>query len=148
MLTIRNTLLFGLLLIASTAISANDLLQNLTSQLGITTEQAAGGAGALFNMAKSQLSGDEFSQIAAAVPNIDTLMAAAPAITESTAGAVSSMIGSESGLGNLASLASSFSQLGLSSDMIAQFTPIVFDYLQQAGGANLMEMMKGALALP
>jgi hypothetical protein len=148
MQTIRNFFLFCLLLIASTAISANELIQSLTSQLGITTEQATGGAGALFNMAKSQLTSDEFSQIAAAVPDINTLIAAAPAITESTSGAVSSMLGSESGLANLASLATSFSQLGLTSDMIAQFTPIVFDYLQQAGGNNLMEMMKGALALP
>jgi hypothetical protein len=147
MQTIRNIFLLCLLLISSTAISANELIQNLTNQLGITTEQATGGAGALFNLAKSQLTSEDFSQIAAAVPDIDNLIAAAPAVTESTTGAVSSMLGSESGLGSLASLASSFSKLGLSSDMIGQFTPIVLDYLQQAGGTNLMEMMKGALAL-
>jgi hypothetical protein len=147
MQTIRNIFLLCLLLISSTAISANELIQNLTNQLGITTEQATGGAGALFNLAKSQLTSEDFSQIAAAVPDIDNLIAAAPAVTESTTGAVSSMLGSESGLGSLASLASSFSKLGLSSDMIGQFTPIVLDYLQQAGGTNLMEMTKGALAL-
>jgi hypothetical protein len=148
---IRYLTLSCLLFLSSTALSANDLLQSLTSQLGITTEQAAGGAGALFNLAKNRLGGEDFSQIAAAVPDIDSLISAAPAVTESAASegasAVASMLGGESGLSNLATLATSFSQLGLSADMIAQFTPIVLDYLQQVGGTSVMEMMKGALAL-
>jgi flavorubredoxin len=144
---IRNLALTCLLLLSSSPLYANDLLQNLTSQLGITTEQAAGGAGAMFNLAKSRLSSEDFSQIAATVPDIDGLMAAAPALTESANNAVATMLGGENGLGNLATLAISFGQLGLSSDMITQFTPIVLQYLQQVGGDTVMEVMKGVLAI-
>lgn len=147
MQTIRNVILSSLLLLSSTAIYANDLLQSLTSQLGVTTEQAVGGAGALFNLAKSRLPGADYAQIASVVPDIDNLIAAAPQVKDSATGAVASMLGGENGLGSLATLASSFSQLGLSSDMISQFTPIVLDYLQQSGGTDVMALMKGALGL-
>jgi hypothetical protein len=144
---IRNLAIVCLLFTTSTTLSANDLLQSLSSQLGVTTEQAAGGAGALFNLAKSRLSSEDFSQIAGTVPDIDSLMAAAPALSESSTGAMASMLGGESGLGSLAALAGAFSQLGLSSDMIGQFTPIVLDYLQQVGGDTVMQVMQGALAM-
>jgi flavorubredoxin len=144
---IRNLAIAFLLLLSSSALSANDLIQSLTSQLGITTEQAAGGAGAMFNLAKSRLSSEDFSQIAASVPDIDGLMAAAPALTDTASDAVASMLGGENGLGSLASLAISFGQLGLPSDMITQFTPIILDYLQQVGGDTIMEVMKVALAM-
>jgi flavorubredoxin len=144
---IRNLAISCLLLLSSNALSANELLQSLTSQLGVTTEQAAGGAGAMFNLAKSRLSSEDFSQIASTVPDIDSLMAAAPTLTESATDAVASALGGESGLGNLATLAISFGQLGLSSDMITQFTPIVLDYLQQVGGDTVMEVMQGVLAM-
>ncbi|MCG7862974.1 MAG: DUF2780 domain-containing protein [Candidatus Thiodiazotropha endolucinida] len=146
---VRNLALACLLFLSSTAVSANSLLDSLTSQLGITTEQAAGGAGALFELAKNRLTNEDFSQIAAVVPDLDSLIAAAPSLSDATSGsgAVASMLGGESGLGNLAGLATSFSQLGLSPDMIGQFTPIVLEYLQQAGGGTVMEVMKGALAM-
>ncbi|MEW8230676.1 MAG: DUF2780 domain-containing protein [Candidatus Thiodiazotropha endolucinida] len=146
---VRNLALACLLFLSSTAVSANSLLDSLTSQLGITTEQAAGGAGALFGLAKNRLTNEDFSQIAAVVPDLDSLIAAAPSLSDATsgAGAVASMLGGESGLGNLAGLATSFSQLGLSPEMIGQFTPIVLEYLQQAGGGTVMEVMKGALAM-
>ncbi|MEW8489334.1 MAG: DUF2780 domain-containing protein [Candidatus Thiodiazotropha endolucinida] len=148
---VRNLALACLLFLSSTAVSTNSLLDSLTSQLGITTEQAAGGAGALFELARNRLTNEDFSQIAAVVPDLDSLIAAAPSLSDATsgagAGAVASMLGGESGLGNLAGLATSFSQLGLSPDMIGQFTPIVLEYLQQAGGGTVMEVMKGALAM-
>ncbi|MEW8027041.1 MAG: DUF2780 domain-containing protein [Candidatus Thiodiazotropha sp.] len=146
---IRYLALSCLLVLSTNVQAANGLLDNLTNQLGVTAEQAAGGAGALFNLAKNRLASEDFSQIAAVVPDIDSLIAAAPALSDTTSGAaaVASMLGGESGLGNLASLASSFSQLGLSTDMIGQFTPIVLEYLQQVGGGTVMEVMKGALAM-
>ncbi len=43
---------------------AQDLVGMLVSQLGVTSEQATGGAGAIFNLAKERLAPDQFSQIA------------------------------------------------------------------------------------
>jgi hypothetical protein len=70
---------------------AQDLVAMLVSQLGVTSEQATGGAGAIFNLAKERLAPDEFSQIAGAVPGIDSLMGAAPtAVAEGTTGGATS----------------------------------------------------------
>lgn len=54
------------------------LIEALTSGLGVTQEQAGGGAGAIFNYAKQQLDPGQFSQVAAAVPGMDDMMAIAP----------------------------------------------------------------------
>ncbi|MGD8912484.1 MAG: DUF2780 domain-containing protein [Candidatus Thiodiazotropha sp.] len=139
--------LICLLLLSTSTVYANELLHSLTSQLGISSEQAAGGAGSLFNLAKSRLSSEEFSQIAAVVPDIDGLIAAAPTMSESATGAVASMLGGDNDLNSLATLATSFNQLGLSSDMIGQFTPIILDYLNQVGGSTVVEVMKSVLAM-
>jgi hypothetical protein len=142
--------LFAIALLFTTASAfANGLLDALTSQLGVTSEQASGGAGSLFKMAQSNLSEDDFSQIAEVVPGIDDMMSAvAPAGKEpSTAGAVASMLGDNNSAGNLASLASSFGDLGMDSNMIGQFMPIILDYLKSQGGETVMSLMKGALSL-
>jgi hypothetical protein len=56
----------------------------LTKQLSITCPQARGGAGALFALAKSRLSADEFGKVSAAVPGMNGLLKAAPAPSESS----------------------------------------------------------------
>ena len=47
------------------------LVDLLSSQLGITKDQASGGAGAIFQLAKQNLTVEDFSSIAKAVPGID-----------------------------------------------------------------------------
>src|ERR1700761_2705470 len=47
-----------------------ELVGELTKGLSITPQQATGGAGALFGAAKSRLSPDNFSKIAAVVPGM------------------------------------------------------------------------------
>ncbi len=55
----------------------NELVSELTSKLGIQEDQAKGGAGLIFNVARARLGGD-FTKVAGAVPGIQGLMAAAP----------------------------------------------------------------------
>jgi Protein of unknown function VcgC/VcgE (DUF2780) len=64
---------------ADAAKASPDLVNALSKEIGATPEQAAGAAGALFNVAKSRLKPEQFSQIAAAVPGMDSLLSAAPA---------------------------------------------------------------------
>jgi hypothetical protein len=142
-------LLAIIMLFSTASVFANDLISVLTSQLGVTSEQASGGAGTLFQMAKTNLSESEFSQIAAVVPGIDEMMSAAESASKAseTISSVTSMLSDNSSTGNLASLASTFSELGMGSDMIGQFMPIILDYLQSTGGETVMSLMKGALSL-
>src|SRR5262245_21739673 len=51
-----------------------ELVNALSKELGSTPAQAAGAAGSLFSLAKSRLKADEFSQVAKAVPGMDSLL--------------------------------------------------------------------------
>lgn len=128
-----------------------DLIQLLTSQLGVTGEQATGGAGAMFEYAKDNLDPDDFAAIAQGIPAMDDLIAMAPEPENSSAlGESSSALTSAAGLGGfdksvggLAGLASSFESLGLNADMVSKFVPIVTDYVGSVSGADAMSLLQG-----
>ena len=124
------------------------LVDLLTSQLGINKDQASGGAGSIFQLAKQNLNVEDFSSVAKAVPGIDQMMGAAPKVegSSSTLGGISSMLGSKSKkVGGIAGLTGSFEKLGLSGDMVDKFIPIILDYVKKSGGENVMSLLKGAL---
>jgi hypothetical protein len=133
-----------------------ELIQQLVSSLGVNEDQAKGGAGLLFNLAKDKLGAGDFQQLTDKIPGVSDLLGAAPAPSAAASagggmmgalGGVASSLGAGGlgdklgGLGNLANLASGFSQLGLSSDMIGKFVPVVLSFVQNQGG----DSMKGLL---
>ena len=120
------------------------LVTALSKEIGSTPEQAAGAAGALFGVAKSRLKADEFSQVAKAVPGMDALLKAAPAMGggSGATGALSQIAGSA---GGLASAASAFSKLGLKPDMVAKAVPVLTSFVSKSGGAKVGELLTGAL---
>ena len=65
---------------------AIELVGLLTDQLGVTQDQATGGAGALFKMAKDNLSENDFGTVKNALRGIDTLMQSAPEVSGSATG--------------------------------------------------------------
>ena len=91
-----------------------DLLNMLTSQLGVSQEQAKGGAGLIFDLVKDKVSSSDFDSLTKAMPEATGMMAAAPKSGGGLMGAVgsiaSSLGGKESSLGNLAQLAGGFSK--------------------------------------
>ena len=124
-----------------------DLVNMLTSQLGIKEDQAAGGAGLLFNLAKEKLGGD-FSQVTNAIPEISNLIGKAP--TSSGGGLMGALGGLASSfgadkLGDLASLASGFSDLKLDTSMISKFVPIVLEYVKGKAGSGVVDLINKAL---
>ena len=124
------------------------LVDLLSSQLGITKDQASGGAGAIFQLAKQNLNGEDFSSVAKAVPGIDKMMGMAPKVEESlnTLGRISSMFGNSSKkVSGIAGLTSSFEKLGLSGNMVDTFIPIILDYVNKNGGEKVMSLLRGAL---
>ena len=142
--------LFSICWMAYTPVYAGDLglVDLLSSQLGVSKDQAEGGAGSIFQLAKQNLSVENFSEIAKAVPGIDQMIGAAPKTEGSSSilGGVSSMMGSSSSkLGGMAGLTSSFEKLGLTGDMVGKFTPVILDYVKNKGGEHVMNLLKGAL---
>jgi hypothetical protein len=129
---------------ASAAAKASpELVGALSKEIGGTPDQAAGAAGALFGIAKSRLKPEEFAQVATAVPGMDSLLQAAPAVGAATgAGALSQVAGSASGL---ATAASAFTKLGLKPDMVAKAVPVLTSFVTKSGGAKVGSLLAGVL---
>jgi hypothetical protein len=120
------------------------LVSALSKEMGATPEQSAGAAGALFGVAKSRLKADEFSQIATAVPGIDSLLKAAPGASGGLGGAAGlSQLGGSAA--SLATAASAFSKLGLKPEMVSKAIPVLTSFVTKSGGANVGELLAGAL---
>jgi hypothetical protein len=123
-----------------------ELVGMLTKGLKIKPDQAIGGAGALFGMAKTKLSPGDFTKVADVVPGLDGLLGAAP----KPAGGATDMLSSVGGMlpgkaGSIASMAGSFKSLGLSPDMAAKFVPIMSKYVQAKGGSDIAGLLTGVL---
>jgi uncharacterized protein VcgC/VcgE DUF2780 len=90
-------------------------------------------------IAKKQLGGDDFSKIASAIPNADSLMKNIPQTSGlgGMLGGLGGMLDGKAGnLGNLAALASGFSKLDMDSDMIQKFLPVDMSYFKEQGGSG------------
>ena len=125
-----------------------ELVALLVKNIGITTHQAEGGAGSIFNTAKQNMDAEDFLQVTSAMPEVEPLMAAAPKIKKGsgTLGGISSMLSKNTGsVGKMAGLYDSFSKLGLSKDMVGQFIPLILDYAKSKGGATVFNLLKTAL---
>lgn len=138
---------------APVAAQTPSLVNILVQQLGITPQQATGGAGSIFSVAKQSMSSASFGQVSKAVPGMNQLLTAAPALggssgstgASSLMGSVASALGGGSNLGNMATLASSFQSLGMGSGMMSQFIPVILQYIQARGGSTTMGLLQGAL---
>ena len=120
-----------------------ELIQLLTSQLGISNEQAKGGSGLLFKLAKDKLGGGDFSQIANAVPGLEDLISSAPKAggLAGALGGLASSFGGGGKLGNLAALAGGFKSLNLDPEMVSKFIPIVMSFVQSKGGDTIKDLL-------
>ena len=128
------------------------LTDMLTRQLGISQQQALGGAGAIFQAAQGNMKPQAFTTLSQSIPGMNNMLNAAPVIPDSIsnmAGGVSSMMGGTgNALGNTASLATSFQQLNLSPDMVGQFIPIITDYVRNSSGQVTADLLRSALSVP
>lgn len=127
-----------------------ELIQQLTQSLEVDEQQAKGGAGLIFKMAKEQLGDSEFAQVAGAVPGVSNLIGEAPTAGKGIAGAVGGLAGAMGGgsggqLANMAALAGGFSQLGLNPGMASKFIPIILSFTQSKGGDGVKNLLAGVL---
>ncbi len=135
-------LLVGVIVLCLTSVGGaqipgvnTEFIGSLAKEMGgATTGQAEGAAGAIFGLAKSRLNPADFAKVNGAVPGMDGLLKAAPAL------------GAASGaMGGLGSLAGSFSKLGLKPDMVAKAIPVVTNYVTKSGGAEVGKLLAGVL---
>jgi hypothetical protein len=112
----------------------NPLMGMLTSQLGVTEQQATGGLGSYLTLAQEKLAKGDFDKIASLVPGASKYMEQAKAL-----GAVAGP------LKNLAGLNGALGKLGMQPETVAKFAPTVTDYLGKAGGSGVQSMLSGML---
>lgn len=134
---------------ASTAASAMGLIPSLTENLQVTEGQAAGGTGALLQMAQSSLSGDDFSALTEYLPESDTLMKAAPMLggTDSAMGSMLKTVGQYSESAKMAGqVASQFEALGLDPAMVGKYIVQIQQFLESSGGKTAVDLFSKGVA--
>ncbi len=132
---------------AAQAVQPGSLAELLMQRTGATEAQAQGGAGALFQIAKTKMSADSFTQLEQSVPGMQGMLGAAPALSQpgGLAGQLSSIAGASGGTaGNLISVVSAFQQQGMSPTMVQQFIPVVIDYVKAHGNEALVNTLSAA----
>lgn len=112
--------------IADAGLSTNPLVGSLTKNLGVTPTQAIGGSAALLNDAKKDMKPADFQTLTTKMPQVGTLLAAAPAAT--------------------GTLPAQFSALGMNPEMIGKFVPFVLDYIKSGTTPAMANLVQAALA--
>lgn len=115
--------------VADNALVSNPLIKNITTTLGVTPTQAIGGTAAVLNDAKGKMKPADFATLTKQVPQVKTLLAAAP-----------------EGMLALGNTESQFSMLGMDASMITKFTPLVLDYLQSGAAPGMDKILSTVFA--
>lgn len=105
------------------------LTELLMQQLGVTQQQAEGGAGALFQLAKTRMSAGNFTALSNSVPEMQAMLAAAPAVAPIGGGG----------------MAATFLQLDLAPEMVQKFIPIMVQYVQNSSRSTVAAAFQSAL---
>jgi hypothetical protein len=108
------------------------LTRSLTGNLGVSPSQAMGGVGSMLSYAQSKLTPSQFQGIAKALPGAESSIEAAKSLG-AAAGPITDKVG----------LTSAFSKLGMGSDMVSKFVPVVSDAISKSGGADLAKQFAG-----
>ncbi|WP_027351315.1 DUF2780 domain-containing protein [Halotalea alkalilenta] len=114
---------------------ASQLVDSLTSQLGVNRQQAIGGAAAMLAQAKGALGDNQFSQLSNQAPGIDGLLSSANATGGgSLLSQVSSLAGGQGqSQGDNGMVDAAFKALGMDSSMTSQFAPVMLQYFGGQG---------------
>ena len=117
---------------AAAGAPTGNLADMVSKELGLTSDQAKAGAGAVLAYAEGKLPAADFQKVASVLPNGSANLQAAK-----DAGAVSGPITDQAGLN------SAFSKLGITPDVAAKFVPMVSNYISKVGGPEVAKLMQG-----
>ena len=127
------------------------IVDEIMKQVGVSKEQAEGGLGLIFKLAKDKL-GADFSQVSNVVPEANGLIGKAPAEEQDAGGGLMGMLGgmaSKMGLGNLgklAELAVQFKKLGLDMETVQKYVKVVMAFVESKGGTVVKDLLNKVLA--
>jgi hypothetical protein len=123
-----------------------ELIDQLTKNLGITGQQAEGGAGVLFKAAKDKLGPAEFDNLLSGVPGLSDVMKKAPAAGGGLGGMLGGLAGAVGGnAGLIATVVTGFGKLGLRADDAKKFVPVILDFLRSKVGPDVVSKLEKTL---
>jgi hypothetical protein len=125
------------------------LLQSVTSNLGVTSEQAKGGIAALVNYAKQNITEEQFATLAQKVPGLDSVMEYLPMVQEASRSGLGGLMDKAAGynetLGQLNNLNKQFESLGLDTAMIKGYAQQATEYLDTPQGQEAKKLLTDGL---
>lgn len=130
---------------------AGELTNLLVQRLGVTPQQAMGGAGALLQIAKTRMNPDAFAKLSTQIPDIQQLLSAVPTLKPQTglgglAGKLGGLAGNSS-IGTALTAVSIFQQLGMKPETMEKFIPVVIDYARGNTDEAIAGGLKAALSV-
>jgi hypothetical protein len=136
-----------LLLMLSFQATARDyddgVVSVITDELDISSSQARGGVGAIFAYADNYLDDDDFETVADGIPDIDSLIDAAPDVDDDSFFGVRDTLSElDSPVAGRSTLIDAFDELDMDRDMIDEFLTIVYDYVEDASGERAKEILE------
>jgi hypothetical protein len=129
-----------------------DIVSELASKAGVSSDLAKKGVGALLSFIKAKLPDDASSKVLSAFPGADNLMAAADkAGEESSAGILSTVSGLAGklfgGAGAVTALLSKLTQLGFSEEQLQKFLPAVLEFVKSKLPPDIMDKLTGLIPI-
>jgi hypothetical protein len=123
-----------------------ELIDMLTSNLGVSGAQAEGGAAVLLKAAREKLGGGEFDKLLGGVPGLSDLMKKAPASGGGLGGMLGSLAGAMGGnAGLIATIVGGFGKLGLTADHAKKFAPIIMQFLKAKVSPDVVTKLENTL---
>jgi hypothetical protein len=112
-----------------------DIISELASKSGVSSDLAKKGVGALLSFIQEKLPADSFSKVLSAIPGGDNMMAAVGETgPEPSAGVLNTISGLAGklfgGAGGATALVSKLTQLGFSADQLQKFLPTAIEFLK------------------
>ena len=126
----------------------DQIIRTLASQLGIGTDQAEAGAGAILKLIREQAAAVDFQQLLSAVPDATQWMGRASAVGSEGGGLfgpAAQLIGGLTGSSNLAEAVSALGKTGIGPDAAARFVPEFLGLLQSQAGADLVARLASSV---
>lgn len=123
-----------------------ELIDLLVKQLGVTEQQAEGGAGVLLRAARAKLGSRHFDELLGGVGGIDGLLGRAP-----QAGGLGGLLGGLAGaVGGqraalLAEIVSGFTRLDMRPEQARAFVPVILGFLRSKIGPQAGEELERTL---
>jgi len=106
------------------------MIAMLTGKLGVTESQAKGGMGSMLTLAKEKLASGDFSKLTSLMPQAAKYMDTAKQL-----GAVTGPLKNKAGLNG------ALAKLGMNSDTVNKFVPLVTDYVAKIGGESAKNLL-------